>query len=50
MKNVLRNLGVVVSTGVMAITGFVMGSVIFRPKNVTISDTTNDEKEKKESE
>ena len=34
MKNFFKDLGVVIITGIGAITGFIMGMVSFRPENI----------------
>lgn len=49
MKNMFRSLGVMVSTGAMAIFGMIIGTIAFSPNNVTITknnETTNNEESK----
>lgn len=44
MKNIFKTIGVVITTGVMAIAGFIGGMITFRPDCVTIGNTDNKDK------
>lgn len=47
MKNMLKNLGVTLMTGSMAIFGFVMGLVMFKPENITFTNSNDKNVESK---
>lgn len=45
MKNTLKNLGILLTTGAAAVVGMFLGTIAFRPESVTISSNETKKEE-----